>query len=323
MFQNLSALKVLIIGDSMLDIYDWGKVERISPEAPVPIFNITSTENRFGGAANVAMNIKSLGAVPVLCSVIGNDISGNIFLDLLENQNLSKDGIFQIINRPTTTKRRLICGSQHIVRIDHENEKPLSEDDNQILINKIKLLLEDCKVVLFEDYDKGLISKNLILDIVTLCRKKNIPITVDPKKRNFLNYQNVTLFKPNLKELKEGLKIDFDNTNITEITEAVVLLDQKLHAENYLITLSENGVLLFSNGKSFHIAAHVREIADVSGAGDTVIAVASIFLALGYSPLKVAEMANLAGGLVCEHVGAVSIDKNILIEEALKYQILS
>ncbi len=322
MLQNIQKLKVLVIGDAMLDIYDWGKVERISPEAPVPIFNLSDTEYRFGGAANVASNLKKMGATPILCSVIGNDISGNILLDLFKKNDLPTKGILKIATRPTTTKRRIIAQSQHLLRIDHEVDTLLDEADNDTFMALILPLLDSCNLVIFEDYDKGVISQKTIKQMVDICNQKNIPTTVDPKKRNFLGYQNVTLFKPNLKELKEGLKIDIESQNLDQITEALQILDTKLKAKNYLITLSENGVLLYSEGKSYHIPAHIREIADVSGAGDTVIAVVSIFLALGYSSYISACMANLAGGLVCEHVGAVPIDMTILLEEAAKNKIL-
>lgn len=315
-FLSFSSLKILIIGDVMLDIYDWGKVERISPEAPVPIININKTEKRFGGAANVALNIKSLGANPILCSVIGDDLAGSDFLNLAKENKLSTEGILQSKNRPTTEKRRVICGSQHLLRIDSETDKPILEIENDLLFERIKELLTDCHLVVFEDYDKGVISPNLIKKVVDLCNQKNIPTTVDPKKRNFLFYQNVTLFKPNLKELKEGLKLDFYGNLIDDIKNALVKLDEQLHAENYLITLSEHGVLLKTKTDYFHIKAHHREISDVSGAGDTVIAVASVCLAAGLSPKLMAELANLSGGLVCEHVGAVPINKNELLAEA-------
>lgn len=323
MLQNINSIKVLIVGDAMLDIYDWGKVERISPEAPVPIFNLSNTEYRFGGAANVAINIKKMGAQPILCSVIGNDISGNIFLDLLKKNELSTEGILKLNSRPTTTKRRIIAHSQHILRIDDEVDTNIEAFENDSLMAIITSLLDTCNIVIFEDYDKGVISSSMIDKIVAICNQKNIPTSVDPKKRNFLHYKNVTLFKPNLKELKEGLKIDFDNTDLAQISEALQLLDSKLGVQNYLITLSENGVLLHSKGISQHIPAHIREIADVSGAGDTVIAVASIFLALGHTPFVAASMANLAGGLVCEHVGAVPIDLQVLLLEAAKNNILN
>ncbi|TAF74542.1 MAG: D-glycero-beta-D-manno-heptose-7-phosphate kinase [Bacteroidetes bacterium] len=322
LFSTFSKLKILIIGDVMLDVYDWGKVERISPEAPVPIININRTEKRFGGAANVALNIKAMGANPILCSVIGDDLAGHDFLHLASENHLSTEGIIQSKNRPTTQKRRVISGSQHLLRIDSETDKPIIESENDELFVKIAQLLNECNLVVFEDYDKGVISPDLIQKVVQLCNKKNIPTTVDPKKRNFLYYQNVTLFKPNLKELKEGLKLDFYGNLIDDIKNALSKLDEQLHAENYLITLSENGVLLKTKTDYFHIKAHHREISDVSGAGDTVIAVASVCLAAGMHPKLMSELANVSGGLVCEHVGAVPINKNELLAEAKRLNLI-
>lgn len=316
LFSSFSKLNILIIGDIMLDVYNWGKVERISPEAPVPIISIIKYEKRFGGAANVALNLKALGVEPILCSVIGEDIVGTDFINLAIEHNLSINGLVKSKTRPTTEKRRVIAGSQHLLRIDSETEKPISDLEKSELLIKIQEHLSNCDLVIFEDYDKGVISADLIEKVVAMCAHKNIPISVDPKKRNFLNFKNVTLFKPNIKELKEGLKLDFYGNLIDDIKSALEILDKILHAENYLITLSENGVLLKTKTDYFHIKAHSREISDVSGAGDTVIAVASACMAAGTSPKLMAELANLSGGLVCEHVGAVPINKKQLLSEA-------
>jgi rfaE bifunctional protein kinase chain/domain len=317
-FEAFSELKVLIIGDVMVDAYDWGRVERISPEAPVPIINIQNRENRLGGAANVALNIQALGATPILCAVIGDDLDGLELKNLLLTANMSTDGIVISKERLTTVKRRVIAGSQHLLRIDTETDKVLSNTEETNLINKIKAIIPKVDVVIFEDYDKGVITENIIKEVVAICQKHNIPTTVDPKKRNFLNYKNVNLFKPNLKELKEGLKIDLKQATIDEINKAVLQLDTILLAQKYLITLSEKGVLFHQGGNHIHINAHVREIADVSGAGDTVISVASLCLALGLPNQVLAELANLSGGLVCEHVGVVPINKKDLLVEAKK-----
>jgi rfaE bifunctional protein kinase chain/domain len=231
---------------------------------------------------------------------------------------MSTDGIVISKERLTTVKRRVIAGSQHLLRIDTETDKVLSNTEETNLINKIKAIIPKVDVVIFEDYDKGVITENIIKEVVAICQKHNIPTTVDPKKRNFLNYKNVSLFKPNLKELKEGLKIDLKQATIDEINKAVLQLDTILLAQKYLITLSEKGVLFHQGGNHIHINAHVREIADVSGAGDTVISVASLCLALGLPNQVLAELANLSGGLVCEHVGVVPINKKDLLVEAKK-----
>lgn len=314
-FDAFNHQKVLIIGDVMLDAYDWGKVERISPEAPVPIINITDSEYRLGGAANVALNIQALGATPILCALVGSDAEGNELKNLLLNKNMPIGGIIVSNERVTTVKRRILAGSQHLLRIDKETTKEASILEQGLLLDKIEALLINCHVVVFEDYDKGVITPNIIAKVVNWCKVLNIPIAVDPKKRNFLAYEGVTLFKPNLKELKEGLKIDFDVNAIGELETAVNHLDNQIQAQKYLITLSENGVFIKTESNTHRIPAHLREIADVSGAGDSVIATAALCLALNLPDIMIAQISNLAGGLVCEHVGVVPVIKsNLLIE---------
>jgi D-glycero-beta-D-manno-heptose-7-phosphate kinase len=316
-FDNFNNLKVLIIGDVMIDAYTWGKVERISPEAPVPVVNVSSREIRLGGAGNVVMNVQALGAEPIICSVIGTDSYGDSLLNLLREQNLSTEGIIQSDTRITTVKERIIAGSQQIVRVDTETEKLINESERQILSNKIKELSQNANVIIFEDYDKGVLSKELIHDIISFANHHNIPTIVDPKKRNFLYYQNATLFKPNLKELKEGLAIRFDVKNQNELADAVEMLKTTLDLEGVFLTLSERGVYIDFKNQQKAIPAHIRTIADVSGAGDTVISIAACCLALGLSPELIAGLSNLGGGLVCESVGVVPIDKELLKQEAL------
>jgi rfaE bifunctional protein kinase chain/domain len=309
---------VLIIGDVMIDSYIWGKVDRISPEAPVPVVRVTKKEDRLGGAANVALNIQSLGATPLICAVVGDDYDGENFLSLLKSQGLSDQGILKIGTRPTTVKTRIIAHNQQIVRVDAETESNLNESDSALVFEKIKQIISGNKIdaIIFEDYDKGLITENLISQTVNLAQSKGIITVIDPKKRNFNSYKGVDLFKPNLKELKEGLKIDLDPKNIEQVKKAVEDLKTLLGAKSVMLTLSENGVYISSEKENKHILAHKRDIADVSGAGDTVIATAALCLAAGLDELKTAEIANLAGGLVCEHVGVVPIDKGKLMREA-------
>ncbi len=318
-FKQFNDVKVLIIGDVMIDSYLWGAVNRISPEAPVPIVEIKKSEKRLGGAANVAMNIQALGATPILCAVIGEDPEKNDFFSLLENHNLQKDGIITSNARPTTIKHRVISGHQHILRLDAEITTPLNSDEKNALWEKIQMLLPACQVVIFEDYDKGVLDAELIEKTISLAKKHQIPTVVDPKKRNFLHYKNATFFKPNLKELKEGLKIEFNVANNQELQNAVQLLKDTLNVDFALVTLSERGILLLGNDLVYTETAHLRSIADVSGAGDTVISVVAVSLAVGLSPVIASRLANLAGGLVCEHVGVVSIDKNKLLIEAEKH----
>ena len=316
-FEKFNSLNVLIIGDVMIDSYIWGKIERISPEAPVPVVRVTKKENRLGGAANVALNIQSLGACPYICAVIGDDSDGDNFLSLLKAQRLSNEGIIKIKTRPTTVKTRIIAHNQQIARVDAETERNLSSSNTQLVLNKIKQIIADHRIdaIIFEDYDKGLITEELIDKTVKLAKKIGIITVVDPKKRNFHAYKEVQLFKPNLKELREGLKIDIDPLNIDQIEQAVERLKKQLGAKTVMLTLSENGVYVSSVSGNKHIPAHKRDIADVSGAGDTVIATTALCLAAGLNEFETAEIANLAGGLVCEHVGVVPIDKARLLRE--------
>lgn len=320
-FEEFKSQKVLIIGDVMVDAYVWGSVERISPEAPVPIVRSTKRDYRLGGAANVALNILGLGAEPILCAVVGEDDGAKKVFDRLKASGISKAGIIESKDRPTTVKTRVLSGHQHIVRVDEETDRILSKEEERNLIAKIDKLLPTCHVVIFEDYDKGVISKAIIEHTVALAKKHNISTVVDPKKRNFLDYKGTTLFKPNLKELKEGLKLEFDKNNQEEVEKAVDTLINQLNSSGSLITLSEKGVFINYKNEKHHIPAHLREISDVSGAGDTVISIAALCVALQLSPLVIAALSNLGGGLVCEHIGVVPIDKNDLLQEANKLNI--
>ena len=323
LFSAFEKLNVLIIGDVMLDNYLWGKVERISPEAPVPIASIQKKESRLGGAANVAINIKALGANPILCSVIGNDINGRSFIELVKQIDLSADGIFQSTERITTVKTRIIGNNHQMLRVDEEQEEDLTASDRKQLLNRITNIIskKNIHVIIFEDYDKGVIGKSLIESVVKIARQKGIPTAVDPKKKNFNFYKNITLFKPNLKELREGMKIDIDKNNIAELTKAVNKLCADHKIKTAMITLSEKGIFFVDEKQEKLLPAHIRTIADVSGAGDTVISVAALCLALETDSETMVTLANLAGGLVCEKVGVVPIEKQQLLDEAKRLKI--
>ncbi|TAE69927.1 MAG: D-glycero-beta-D-manno-heptose-7-phosphate kinase [Bacteroidetes bacterium] len=319
-FEQFNHVVALVIGDVMIDSYLWGDVTRISPEAPVPIVNVKKREKRLGGAANVALNLKAMGANPILCAVVGDDADGQDFFQLLQENQLEKDGILVCKNRPTTIKHRILSGHQQMLRIDAETTENITDEEENLLYEKIKKLVLKCQVIIFEDYDKGVLSESLIQKVITFAKENNIPSVVDPKKRNFLHYQNTNVFKPNLKELKEGLKIDFDVKNNEALQKSVLLLKEKLNLEYVFVTLSERGVLLAKNKNDFFAQnAHIRQIADVSGAGDTVISIVALGVAIGLNPNFWAALANLAGGLVCEYVGVVSIDKTQLLAEAKEH----
>jgi D-glycero-beta-D-manno-heptose-7-phosphate kinase len=317
-FASFKELTVLIIGDVMLDSYIWGVVERISPEAPVPIINVRQKDFRLGGAANVALNVHALQARPILCALIGNDDDGKKLLQRLNERKLSTDGIVTSAHRPTTVKTRIIASHQHVVRVDEESDKVANSEEENLLWDRIQKLLPQCQVVVFEDYDKGVLNPSLIEKTIALAKQKNIPTVVDPKKRNFLAYKGVTLFKPNLKELREGLKIEVEAGNQPQVEKAVELLKEKLNAAGVMLTLSEHGVYIDFESQKIKIPAHAREIADVSGAGDTVVSIAALCVALKLSSSLIASLSNLGGGLVCQHVGVVPIDREEFLEEALR-----
>lgn len=323
LFEEFNGLTIMIIGDVMVDSYLWGKVERISPEAPIPIVALKKRENRMGGAANVAMNIKSMGAKPVLCSVIGEDDKGQTFLDLLKREKIATYGILKSRTRVTTTKFRIFGNSTQMLRVDEEVEEDLSENDRNQMLSIIDNILgkEKIDAIIFQDYNKGVISPVLISAIVERAKIRKIPIAVDPKKKNFYSFTEVTLFKPNLKELKEGMKIEFDNSDRDLLLSAAQTLREKLNCKYVLTTLSESGVMINMKDavdeKNIFIPAHVRSISDVSGAGDTVISVAALCLAKSCSPYEIAYISNLAGGLVCEEVGVSPINKDKLLKEVL------
>lgn len=323
-FNFFNDQKILVIGDVMVDSYLWGKVDRISPEAPVPVVAVKKRENRLGGAANVALNLKSLGAKPVLCSVIGNDLKGNEFIELLKNEKLSYEGITKSSHRITTTKFRVIGNNSQLIRVDEEIITDLIKNDLDKLLTVISGLLNknDIKAIVFQDYNKGILTKDLIRKVIALANDKNIPVVVDPKKKNFGEFKNIDLFKPNLKELKEGLKMEADLGENSVLKDAVDKLHKRQNIKTILTTLSEKGVLISSKVsenkfEKHFIPAHVRVISDVSGAGDTVISVATLCLVAGLAPKDIASISNLAGGIVCEEVGVVPINKERLFKDHL------
>lgn len=324
LFDRFNSLSILIIGDVMIDAYWWGGVNRISPEAPVAVVAVNEKENRLGGAANVALNIAAMGAKPVLCSVVGDDFQGRELCRLMQEQNMDTKGIVYSSKRPTTVKTRIIGNKAQMLRIDEETDANISLEEEKIFIEKIESIINSEKInaIIFQDYDKGVITEEVIARTTEIAKRKNIPITVDPKKRNFTAYRNVDLFKPNLKELKEGLKIDFDSVDRDILVEAALLLHHKQRINKVFITLSERGVFMMDfaqkEAEVTMLPACLRKISDVSGAGDTVISVASLCLALGLDAQTIAEVSNFAGGLVCESVGVVPIDKNRLLFELLR-----
>ena len=317
LFDKFNGLRILVIGDVMLDAYVMGKVNRISPEAPVPIVSLENEDARIGGAGNVALNLLALGGKPIICGVIGEDSSGDKLLNLFEKNGISTDGLVKSMVRKTTVKTRVISNKQQLLRIDSESTFPLLESEEIKLNNTIQNIInQGVDGIIFEDYNKGVLTDSVIQNTIKIAKEKDIPTAVDPKKENFLSYKGVSLFKPNLKELKEGLNLNFDfNSNKDLFEKGIEVLEEKLQNEISFITLSEYGVFIKNQTEKYYVPAHMRSISDVSGAGDTVIAVATLCLISGASTKQIAEISNLAGGLVCEKSGVVSISKNDLFSE--------
>ena len=317
LFKSFSYLKIGVIGDVMLDTYWWGKVERISPEAPVPVVAVSNKEQRIGGAGNVAINVASLGASVSIISVTGNDDEGSQLITLLNQNNIDTNYIYKSEDRITTNKIRIISRNQHMMRLDAEITTSLNSLEEEKLITAfLKYATEEKpQLVILEDYNKGVLTEKCINEIIKVCKNKNILTAVDPKRKNFFAYQNVDIFKPNLQEVKESLNILGNRFSEETLQDMHKHLKEKLHHAISFITLSENGVYYESENEKAIIPTHIRSIADVSGAGDTVIAVASVVFAASKNIRLMAEMANIAGGLVCEEVGTVAIDKNKLLTE--------
>ena len=320
-FSDFNNQAILVIGDIMIDSYMWGNVDRISPEAPVPIISVTKRENRMGGAANVGLNIRALGAKAVMCAIVGDDLEGEIFKSLLKKREMTDAGILFVKERKTTVKTRVISDNQHLLRVDEENIDSLTADQEELFINHVDSLFlkHSFDAIIFEDYDKGNITPAIIDFVVKKSKELNIPTLVDPKKRNFDEYKKVTLFKPNFKEICEGVKIDIPKGDFAALHKATDVLISRLKAEYIMVTLSELGVFVTNKGNYHQLPAQIRDIADVSGAGDTVISVAACCLAAKLEIDKVAAIANIAGGLVCENIGVVPIDKVDLEKESILF----
>jgi rfaE bifunctional protein kinase chain/domain len=317
LFREIANLKVAVVGDVMLDTYWWGNVERISPEGPVPVVAVTKKEYRIGGAGNVALNLRSLGCAVSVISVIGKDQEGEQLKHLMENFGIETRHILSSEHRSTTNKIRIISRNQQMMRLDAETTTDIDTTDENNLYQELTSYADRAKphVIILQDYNKGVLTASFIKRVIELCNKNNIVCAVDPKRKNFFEYKNVTLFKPNLKEVKEGLHILSDELDEEEMRDIHLQLKEKLSNEISLITLSENGIFYQQEKKSGIIPSHRRNIADVSGAGDTVIAVASLIYAATKSVNLMAEIANIAGGLVCEEVGTVAISKEKLLAE--------
>ncbi|MBS1664824.1 MAG: carbohydrate kinase [Bacteroidetes bacterium] len=317
LFAGFGTIKAGVIGDLMLDTYLWGHVERISPEAPVPVVSLDRREYRIGGAGNVALNLASLGARVSVFSVLGKDGDGKALEGMLEEQGIDVSYLARSTGRITTNKARVMGRNQQMMRLDSETTADLSVTEEDELLGQFRSYLEREKpqVIIFEDYNKGVLTARVIHEAISLCQLHGIITAVDPKRKNFFSYTGVTIFKPNLKEVREGLNLLLEDVHLPVLRHIHELLAEKMNHEISFITLSEKGVFYQKGSSAEQIKSHLRNIADVSGAGDTVIAVASLVYAATGDVRLMAEVANIAGGLVCEEVGTAAIDKARLLQE--------
>ena len=317
LFSRFSDLKVGVIGDVMLDSYIWGSVERISPEAPVPIVSLQKKEERIGGAGNVALNIQSLGAVSYILSVTGDDEDALRLDKLFARHSINTNYSLRSEKRITTSKTRVISRNQHMMRLDAEITHDLDIEEQERLLSLFEAFIEKEKpdIVILEDYNKGVLTQGVIQSVISICRKAGVLTAVDPKRKNFFEYRHVDLFKPNLKEIKEALNILHVEAELPPLQMIHSELHNLLEHSISFITLSEKGVFYQQQESAQLIPSHLRNIADVSGAGDTVIAVSALVYAATRNVHLMAEIANIAGGLVCEDVGTVAINRRRLLHE--------
>ncbi len=319
LFANIPGKRIAVIGDVMLDQYFWGSVSRVSPEAPVPVVEVNSDSVRLGGAANVANNITELGAQSLLIGITGDDANGEILFSLMHDAGFTTDGLIKDPSRPTTIKTRVIAHSQHVVRFDRENTQDVNSQVAQQIINILKANIDNLDGILLQDYNKGVFTKNIINEISHIARNKNKLVTVDPKFNNFFEYRDVTVFKPNRRELEQAFGTPLRSDADYELYGTELL--RRLRAEYVLITRGEYGMTLIENNSTVHhVPTRTKTVADVSGAGDTVIATLTTLLAAGGSVHEAASIANFAGGIVCEEIGIVPINRKRLLETMIRFE---
>jgi D-beta-D-heptose 7-phosphate kinase/D-beta-D-heptose 1-phosphate adenosyltransferase len=316
LFGNFQGKHVAVVGDLMIDRYYWGKVSRVSPEAPVPVVEVESESVRLGGAANVANNVQALGGVPLLVGLVGDDYPGSMLTNVLKDQNLDTGGIVVDGLRPTTVKSRVIAHGQHVVRVDHESKADCPDHLQVRIIDAVKYNIRMLQGIIIEDYNKGVVTREVIAELVAVALKYKVPVTVDPKFNNFLEFKHVSVFKPNRREVEEVLGGRLDG--IGQVEEAGRKLLQTLDARNVLLTRGEDGMSLFEeDGTITHMPSTATNVQDVSGAGDTVISTLTMALVGGASMREAAALANCAAGIVVAEVGIVSVAQDRLMRAAL------
>jgi D-glycero-beta-D-manno-heptose-7-phosphate kinase len=303
---------VAVIGDLMIDRYYWGNVHRVSPEAPVPVVEVESESVRLGGAANVASNIQALGGSAVMVGLVGNDHPGEQLQALLRERGFDTSAVLIDKGRPTTVKTRVIAHGQHVVRIDNESKQDASEALAATIIDVVRRNIRSFDGVVLEDYNKGVVTREVIREVIALAREHGVPVTVDPKFNNFFEFKQVTVFKPNRREVEEVLGGKLRSTE--DVVRAGKKLIELLGAENVLLTRGEEGMsLIEAGGGVTHLPTAATHVADVSGAGDTVIATLTMALAAGAGMKEACLLANCAGGVVVGSVGIVPIQPDELV----------
>jgi len=311
LIERFSKVKVLIVGDVMLDRYWWGSVSRISPEAPVPVVKLERTSVAAGGAANVAANVVGLGAETFLVGIVGNDAEAKNLAEILENSKISADYLISIDNRQTSVKTRIIAHSQQVVRLDQENATPISQLEAENVFKEIEKVFEAADIVIISDYAKGFLTENLLTRLITQCKSKKKKILVDPKGKDYAKYKGATLLTPNQKEAAEACGLEESELNVVENAGRTLL--ENISTESVLITQGEKGMALFQNeSETYRFEALARKVYDVTGAGDTVIATLAVAIGAGLNFFEAARIANIAAGLVVEQIGTTAITKEML-----------
>jgi len=299
--------RILVVGDMMLDHYIWGNVSRISPEAPVPVVHVTKETVLLGAAANVVNNVHALGGSVRVCGVIGHDDAGRQLSHMLRAEGIHTDGLIVESGRPTTIKTRVIAHSQQVVRFDRETKDGIDRDTHRRIYDAVKQHVDDgLDAIILSDYSKGVVTKELVRDIVKLTSKRDLIVSVDPKVNHFGIYSGVTILTPNTKEASLGSKIEIENEN--SLLKAGATLLKRLKCKAVLITRGEQGMSLFeSNGRITHIPTVAREVFDVTGAGDTVISTLTLAMAAGAPMVDAARLSNVAAGIVVAVVGTATV----------------
>ncbi len=317
LFKRFQSKKIAIIGDIMLDKYIFGHVSRISPEYPVPVVDVSHETLRLGGAANVAVNINAMGAGTMLFGIIGRDENARTLMNLIHEYGLSSEHLFHDPDRPTTCKTRILSQNHHIARVDYESRDAIAETAERFIDEHLKATIDSLDAIILQDYNKGALTPTLIKRVITLAASKKVPVFVDPKLNDFFSYNGCTVFKPNLSEVASSLGIVLKNTD-SDIEHACNKLMEKMQCRHLVVTRSEKG-LTIHNDRFTHIPASSLDVADVSGAGDTVIGILALGFAAGLDIETSAEIANLAAGTVCQEVGAVPVNPEKLLNACSKH----